>query len=443
MTARRPSPTIVAVLGALALAPLLAACSLGAPARDRVAESAVSQLAQALDSALAGAHVSDREQLTGLVRAAYPDVVQSGLGANLRYAILEGSDQRLADDLPIALAVWERSSGADPFTDDVPRWHRYCAQLGVDLNRAAFRPTVVRCPRGTPEEPAVGSEDADSAPTLDHDAPDEGVLLIGTPARAGAPAGLLRPTVAGATPPPCFEDELAVSLDVLTTAGNTDEAALRVVNTSTSPCVVRGPLVLAVQQGESDRRSSRTTQLRDVALAPRESVTAPVSWRPSQKVGPEAQRITLTMFAGRLPVRLGNPSDMSPVAADVGETLRIGDWQAAGYGVRADDRAPAGVGIAAPCRPEDLAAQTRQKPGSSNTPAPPTVSVINIGAASCRFGRGDGPAFQDLPGLPGFAPTPVTVLLPGHEVEARVTSPAQDRSGHLLVTGRWVLVTGA
>ncbi|EAQ00847.1 hypothetical protein JNB_11749 [Janibacter sp. HTCC2649] len=428
-------------LGALVLGPLLAACSLDAPARDRVAESAVRQLAQALDSALAGAHVSDREQLTGLVRAAYPTVVQSTIGADLRYATYQGRGQRLGDDVPVALAVWERSSGADPFTDDVPRWHRYCAQLGVDLAEAGFRPTVVRCPRGTPEEPAVGSEDADSAPTLDHDAPDEGSLLIGSPARVGGPAGLYRPTAATAPPAPCLEDEIAVSLELLSTAGNTDEAELRVVNTSSSPCVVRGPLRLAVNQGGAPPSTGRAPQQSEVALAPRQSVTSPVSWRPSQKVGPTAQRITLTLPSGALPVRVTNAADGSPVRSDVGETLRIGNWQSPGYGVRAEDRTPAAVDIVAPCHPDDLAAQTRKEPGTSGSaPAPPTVSVINIGAAACRFGRGDGPAFQDLAALAGFAQTPVTVLRPGDQVEARVTTAVQDRPGQL-VTGRWVAVT--
>ena len=153
-----------------------------------------------------------------------------------------------------------------------------------------------------------------------------------------------------------------------------------------------------------------------MALAPRESVTAPVSWRPSQKVGPEAQRITLTMMAGEAAGAARRPvSDMSPVTADVGETLR----RSATGRRRVTECDPTttrrqGSTSPRPANPRTSRRRPRQTPGAAATAGPqhPLSSVTNIGVATCRFGRGDGPAFQDLNGIPGFAPTPVTILYP-------------------------------
>lgn len=443
MTTRRLSSGAIALTAALTLGSLLTACSLGSPPRDRVAESAMSQLTQVLDLALTGAHVSDRGQLTERVRAAYPDVVQSNLGANLRYATFHQDGQRLADDVPVALALWERSTGADPFTDDVPRWHLYCAQLSVDRAQVALQTRLFDCPSGTPEAPDVAADQLQAAPVLDQQVPDDGALFVGQPARGGDPVGPERPTTPVTTAYPCAEDDLAVTFRVLSAIGNTDEAELRIVNTSTLACTVRGPLRLLVQQGREDRRITGAADQTEATLAPRESLSASISWRPSQKVSAEPQRITATVGAGDLPVRFGAGMPLAPVKADPGPSLVVGSWRVSGYGPLGGDNGIPPVDIAAPCDPDDIAARTEQPMSGSNDSEPPapTVSVINLGVSTCRFGRGDLPAFQDLPGLPAFAPTTVTVLRPGEQVTAPTTTPVVHHPDQLLVTGRWVPTT--
>ncbi|WP_353952118.1 DUF4232 domain-containing protein [Knoellia sp. S7-12] len=431
-----------AVAIAVALASAAAGCTPGFPPRDREAESAMARLAYTLDTALSGAKIADRTALTTLVRAAYPQVVQSEQGANLRYATLEAKDQRLPDDVPVALAVWERRTGADPFTDDVPRWHLQCAQLSVDRSQAALRASPVGCPRDTPEVPDDRSDELQAAPALDREAPDDGMLLVGQPAPSGAPAGPREPITRSTASFPCLEDALAATLEQLTTAGNTDEATLRIVNTSTLACVVRGPVRLLVQQGREDRRITGTAEQTEVALAPRESVTAAVSWRPGQKVSVDPQRVTVSLTSDDLPVRLGAGMPLAPVTAGVDQPLVLGPWQVSGYGSQLGDHSPA-VDIAAPCEADNLAAQTSPPTGGSgdSRPPAPSVDVTNLGVATCSFGRGDLPAFQDLDGIPPFAPTPVTILRPGTQVTAPVTAAVDHRPGQLLVMGRWVPTT--
>jgi len=445
MTTRRLSSRALALSAALTLSLLLTSCSLTAPSRDRVAESAMSQLTQALDLALTGAHVSDREQLTERVRAAYPEVVKSDLGANLRYAVLESDDQRLPQDAPVALVLWQLSTGADPFTDDVPRWQSHCAQLSVDRAQAALTTALFDCPRGTPEDPDGRSDHLLTAPRVDREAPDDGTLLIGESAPGGSPFGPALPVTRAKAPYPCAEDELAASLDDRTITGNTQEATLRILNTSTMACIVRGPLSLLLRQGGEARRVTGRAEQTNVTLAPRESAIATISWRPSQQVPPDPQTLTASVSGGDLPVRFGPGMPLDPMKADVGPSLVVGSWSVSGYGPRGGDNGIPPVDIAAPCEPDDLAAQTSRHAGSSgdSEPPAPTVSVINLGVSTCRFGRGDLPAFQDLRGLPAFSATPATVLRPGDQATAPTTGPVVHRPGQLLVAGRWVAtVTG-
>lgn len=403
----------------------------------------MSQLTHALDLALTGAHVWDREQLTERVRAAYPEIVQSASGANLRYATFQEAGQRLADDVPVALALWERSTGADPFTDDVPRWHRYCAQLSVDRAQAALQTTLFDCPHGTPEAPDDESGQLLAAPRVEREALDGGTMLVGERAPGGTPFGPALPVTRVKAPYPCAEDELAASLDDLTTAGNTDEATLRILNTSTTACIVRGPLSLLLRQGGEDQGVTGSAYQSDVTLTPRESAVATISWRPSQQVAPAPQTLTVSLPGGDVLVRFGPGMSLDPVNADAGPSLVVGSWSVSGYGPRGGDNGIPPVDIAAPCDPDDLAARSEQPTSGSgdNQPLAPILHVINVGVTTCRFGRGDLPAFQYLPGLSTFAPTTVTVLRPGEQVTAPTTTPVVHRPSQLLVVGRWVPIT--
>lgn len=431
------------VAGAVVLS--TAGCEVMPQQRDRIAESAARQLAQSLDITMSGAEISDREVLTQRVRAAYEDVVKSELGTNLRYAILESDDQRLPKDVPVALVLWELSTGADPFTDDVPRWRASCAQLSVNRPEAALKTTLFDCPRGTPEVPDMASDALLEAPTIDREAPEDGSVLIGESAPGGGHLGHYLPATRDEAPDPCAEDTLVANLDSLSTLGNTDDATLRIVNTAPKACVLRGPLSLLLRQGSDDRRVTGSADQREVTLAPLESAHATVSWRPSQQVPPDPQTLTLSLPAGDVPVHFGPSMSLDPITADVGPSFVVGSWSASGYGARTADNGLQ-IDIAAPCDPDDLVALTQQPARDSGhsgdtEPPAPTVSVINVGATSCRFGRGALPAFQDLPGMVPFAPTPVTVLGPGEGTPAPTTAAVVHRPGEMLVLGRWVPVT--
>lgn len=437
----------MSVAGAVVLS--TAGCEVMPRQRDPIAESAARQLAQALDITMSGAEIPDREVLTQRVRAAYEDVVKSELGTNLRYAILESDDQRLPKDAPVALVLWERSTGADPFTDDIPRWQAHCVQLSVNRAEAALRTTLFDCPRGTPEAPDIASDALLEAPTIDREAPDDGSVLIGESAPGGGHLGPYLPAIRDEAPHPCAEDTLAANLDNLSPLGNTDDATLRIVNTAPKACVLRGPLSLLLRQGSDDRRVTGSAGQREVTLAPLESALATVSWRPSQQVPPDPQTLTVSLPAGDVPVHFGPSMSLDPIKADVGPSFVVGSWSASGYGAGAADNGIQIVDIAAPCHPDDLVALTQQPSrGSGNSgdmgdtePPAPTVSVINVGATTCRFGRGTLPAFQDLPGMVPFAPTPVTVLGPGAGTLAPTTAAVVHRPGELLVLGRWVPIT--
>lgn len=439
-----PVRRAVAALAVGAVVAVAAAgCAFGQP--DAVDEDAVGRLTLVLDVELAGREISTREGFEALVRGAHP-AVAAGLDGmfapgDLEYAVYRGSGQSLPSSAPVAVAVWYRAFGGGPFVDDGGAWHLTCAELSVDRAAASVRGTVVPCPGRVLGEPPTVLPDA-PAPLLRHVAPADGALLTGDPAATGAAAGVLRAATPAAGRYPCASDELAGAVEALsTTIGSTDAATVRVVNTSGSACVLRGPVRLGLRQGGEDLDVvAQGPAGAPVVLAPRESAVASVTWQPSEQVDRLVPQ-QLTLGPDAVPLRVGAGLPVAPVPVDGGATLRIGPWRLLGYGAPPDD-APRAVDVAAPCVGDDLGVTTTEPTGGSGATARPSVDVLNLGAVACSV-RPSAPGGIGVDGLPALREAPLVVLRPGDRVSLLTEVAVTPRPGELRVAGEWVPFTSA
>jgi len=441
---KRRSRTIAVLTIAALLATTATACT-GPPWVDAEDEGAVQRLVNILDRDLAGRDVQQRSDLTRLLVRAHDAVVAGTPGSTrpgtMDFAPYLGAGQEIPEDAPVALAIWDQRTGADPFTDDVPRWHRSCIQVSIDRAAAGLAVAFVSCPAGIPDEPP-GLGGTASPRTLQVTAPTTGQLLTGDPARTGAPTAALVPTDRPVTAYPCASEGLAATFEAFSlTSGQSDQVTLRVVNTGSDPCTAPEPADLRLSQDPDDVPVRLEVEPRSpIALTPGESATARVTWAPSQQVNTDTpQRVELELGTQKIEVRpgVGTPDVALPI--NPGVTLQITPWQILGYGATLDDANPR-TDIAPPCDQTDLAVLTREVPiPSGSTSPPPSVDVINLGATTCRITPGTYASRID--GLPPFVEAPLVRLDPGDLTTLETTKSVPPRPDQAYVNGHWIHVT--
>lgn len=373
---------------------------------------------------LAGQSPATRSEFERLVLAAQPVIQEAE--PRLRFRSYRTPDQTLPEDSPLALMVWESRTGADPFTDDVPRWHLLCGQFRVDLTTSSVVGSQMRCPRGAPDEPPLTD---DATGPIDHRAPTGGTLFIGQRPTSDATVRRYRPTAPAHKAYPCYPEDLELVLEGYTSAGNTDDASLRAYNRSERACVVPG--ISRILNGAP----LTTITSPGVALRPRESAIASVSWRPGP---PTADRGPLQAEISHEPVRIHLGAGLPDGVMDTARTVSLGKWTALGYGASTEDRVIS-FDIAPPCLPEDLAV-TSHSASSSGVRSGPQVIVSNLGTRACGLTTGEVRPAPKIPGLPALSSRPSTLLAPGHGAVVPVAAAQTGTTGQLLVAGRWVPV---
>lgn len=392
---------------------------------------------------LAGRTISSRGELAAAVidahdavAAGVPGVFRPGSRSAVPYW---GGEQQHENGDALAVAVWARESGADPFTDDVPRWAVTCAALSVDRGRAALEADLVRCPDevtgSSPPDPEVRPR------PLPVEAPAVGRIVTGAPAATGEPdAPLLFAGPPGQTFPCAAEDLRATLEAVSTSVGGTDQARLRVVNSGSRPCALPRATGLSLSRdGRPQQVRTDSSSRPGPALAPMESATARVSWRPGR--APDAfpsQRVAVVFSGSEVQVGLAAGLPAVPLPVDDDATVSLSEWARLGYGATLDDARPS-VDVAPECRGGDLMARTPDltRSGSSATPAP-QVDVTNIGTATCRMTPGT--PGSGVPGLPRLVEAAVVVLRPGDTAALLTHTAVSHRPAQALVAGRWVHV---
>ncbi len=157
----------------------------------------------------------------------------------------------------------------------------------------------------------------------------------------------------------------------------------------------------------------RTTSPRgEVVLAPRESASALVTWRPAQGTdGVAAQRLAVPGPAGPdpLPVRLASSAGTGVPTVDPapGHALAVG---APGLRSRERGRDPVRPDVAPRCRPEELALTSERPDAGSGRPLPPSVRVHLTAVTPCLLVPGVSALPDDVPDA---VEGPPVLLAPG------------------------------
>lgn len=430
------------VAGAVVALLTTSGCSAAVP---RVTDGlALDTLTLGLDRALAGLEVRSGAQVEALVRDARPVVVDpertdSGVG-HLDYATYGEREGGGAADAAVPVVVWHRTVGGGPFVDDGGAWHVVCARLSVDRSRTAFVAEPVGCPDGVTPEPVQPVGDG-PAPHLDLDPPDAGALVTGSPPRRGSPGAALRPTSRGEADP-CATDDLDLALGPPRRLTDVDAAPLLVVNTGPLACRLAAPAGLVLTRDGEDVPVRTTSPRGEVVLAPRESASALVTWRPAQGTdGVAAQRLAVPGPAGPdpLPVRLASSAGTGVPTVDPGARVTLSRWERRGYGAGSGDD-PVRPDVAPRCRPEELALTSERPDAGSGRPLPPSVRVHLTAVTPCLLVPGVSALPDDVPDA---VEGPPVLLAPGEAVDVVTATAGPDRPGEVLVAGRWVAVADA
>lgn len=405
---------------------------------------ALDTLTLGLDRALAGLEVRSSAQVEALVRDARPVVVDpqrtdSGVG-QVEYATYGEREGGLAADAAVPVIVWHRTVGGGPFVDDGGVWHVVCARLSVDRSRTTFAAEPINCPDGVTPEPVQPAGD-DPAPHLDLDPPDAGELVAGSPPWRGSPGAALRPTSRGQADP-CAADDLDLALGPPQRLTDVDAVPLLVVNTGHLACRLAAPTGLVLSRDGAEVAVRTTSPRGEVVLAPRESASALVTWRPAQRIdGAAARRLSVLGPAGPdlLPVRLASSAGTGVPTVHPGAEVTLTRWERRGYGAASGDD-PVRPDVAPRCGPEELAVTSERPDAGSGRPLPPSVRVHLTGVTPCLL----VPGVSALPdGVPDAVEGPPMLLAPGEAVDVITTTDGPDRPGEVLVADRWVAVEDA
>lgn len=393
------------------------------------------------------------DRLSFLVRQARTEVEPAMVDAGLTvaYAPFEGRNQAMPQSAPVAIAVWERRQqpgSVDPGSAG-EAWFRQCAVLSIDQSAAALEIDPVTCPRAIPDKPpaevpvlqARRSGLPALPPVLDVHAPTRGQVARGR-AHSVASFGIVVRGVGQATGQrACLATDLALVLEQVNGIGNTDDAVIRAVNLSNSPC--RVPPLTAIGDPDASQQWGVSGSEASPALRPLESAATPLFWRP----GPyptQAQSLTARLGRDEVPLRLGQPLGSAPLTAPADAILSAAPWTVSGYAAEHDD-GPLEVAIAAPCRADQLAVFTDTDMGASGTPEPPTTWAVglNISTATCRIGprpSADRPGAPEIDGIPAVTAVRTVIVTPSSSVVLAQLTWA--RPGQLLVGGDWIDVEG-
>ncbi|MBT9255633.1 DUF4232 domain-containing protein [Phycicoccus sp. MAQZ13P-2] len=405
---------------------------------------ALDTLTQGLDDALAGLEVRSSAQVEALVRDARtvvvdPERTDSGVG-QVEYATYGEREGGRAADAAIPVVVWHRTVGGGPFVDDGGVWHVVCARLSVDRSRTAFAAEPVGCPDDVTLEPVQPAGD-DPAPHLDLDPPDAGELVTGSPPRRGSSSVALRPMSRGRADP-CAADDLDLALGPPQRLTGYDAVPLLVVNTGPLACRLAAATGLVLVRDGEDVPVRTTPWRGEVVLAPRESASALVTWRPVQGIdGAAAQRLSVLGSAGPdlLPVRLASSAGTGVPTVGPGAEVTFSRWERRGYGAGGGED-PVRPDVAPRCRPEELAVTSEHPDAGSGRPLPPSVRVHLTAVTPCLL----VPGVSALPdGVPDAVEGPPVLLAPGEAVDVITVTAGPDRPGEVLVADRWVAVENA
>ncbi len=387
-------------MGRGAVAALLSTSGCSAAASRATDGLALDTLTLGLDRALAGLEVRSGAQVEALVRDARPVVVDP----ERTTAVWDRSSTR-----PTASARGTGRRRGGPGRRVAPHrgrravrrrrrrvWHVVCARLSVDRSRTAFVAEPVGCPDGVTPEPVQPVGDG-PAPHLDLDPPDAGELVTGSPPRRGSPGAALRPT-SGARPTPAPPTT------------STSPSAHRSASRTWTPCPSSSSTPAPSRAASPHRPAGAHPRRRggarphhpprgEVVLAPRESASALVTWRPAQGTdGVAAQRLAVPGPAGPdpLPVRLASSAGTGVPTVDPGARVTLSRWERRGYGAGSGDD-PVRPDVAPRCRPEELALTSERPDAGSGRPLPPSVRVHLTAVTPCLLVPGVSALPDDVP----------------------------------------------